>query len=206
MNIALDDNDRCFVAKFSEKFDVYSTNGKHQNTVRVKDPKQQHEIKATVSISITDDGKILVGTVTVHNLWHIAVHDAECTLLKMIPISIGPFYIADVRGTHVAVSDYTVDTVCVYDLQSGKETLQLHIHGAQAICYDKTSNCMLIAGYTKKNYIGEPVPGTGFIDQYCCTTGKVVACIAQGLLYPRNMTFIDDNTLAITTQTTIKLC
>ena len=173
----------------------------------VKDPNQQNEINATVSISIMDDGKILAGSVTIDYQWLVTVHNAECILLKTIPISISPFSIAALCGTHVAVSDYTEDKVCVYDLQSRKETLNLDIPGAHAICYDRQSECMLISRFTKKDdYFGEPVNGSGVIEQYCSTTGQLVARLARELIHPRHMTFIDGNTLAISNRTTIKLC
>ena len=207
-SIALHDNGSYLVApKFAAGFNVHSSNGKHLKSVSVKDPKQTHEIKATVYISTISDGKILTGSVTRDNLNVLTILDAKYTFLKTIMISIFPFCFDDIRGTHVAVSDYSKDKVCVYDLQSGTETLNVDIQlGPEAICYDKQSDCMLIGRYTMRDEIGDPVFGTGVIDQYCSRTGKLVACLAQGLRCPREMAFVDDNALAVTSVNTVKLC
>ena len=207
MRIALDGNHIYLVgAKLTPGFEVYSSNGKYQKTVSLNEPKQQHEINMTLSITTTTDGKILTGSVTAEELNVVTVHDAECTLLTTILTSISPYFITDICGTHVAMNDLFGDKVGVYNLNSGKETLNLDIFMPAGICYDKQSHCMLISRYMRRDENGEPVRGTGVIDQYCITTGKLVACLAKELESPDALTFVDDNTIAVTNLHTVKLC
>ena len=213
VNIAFDEKDQYLVAMTGRGFEIYSSNGKYQKTVSVPDPKYSAitEIKTT-SITTTKDNKILVGSLREESIvadefnLFVTLHDAECYLLQTIPVSIAPLCIADIRGTHFAVGDAYHDKVCVYDLQSGKETLKLDIEIPTAICYDKHSDCMLIGRFQEKDGVyANPIPETGVIDQYCLTTGKLVACLAQERLTPYGMTFVDDNTLAVTNYQFVKL-
>ena len=211
LDIAISHTDKYMVTKCAAGFDVHSSNGKYEKTVNVIDSKPSHKVSVvTGSITTTVDGRILVGSriqakgeesytpIT-------TVHDAAGNLLKTIPISITPLCIADIRGTHVAVSHFPRNKVCVYDLQSGKETLNLDIPMPSGICYDEESECMLIVRATKKNEQGRPVHGSGVIEQYCSVTGKLVACLVRGLQAPIGITLTGDNRLAVTDATTVKL-
>ena len=211
MNIALDNNDNVLAVTETAGYDVYSPNGICQKTVSLEFLKQHGLGIKAISITTTNDGKILTGTVaTRHDVIlqafrFVTVHDKEHTFLKTIPIGTIPFCIADIRGTHVAVGDYLCNKVCVYDSQSGKETCNFDISGAASICYTQQSDCMLIGRVTLNNHF-RPVEGSSTIDQYCSTTGKLVASLAKDVKAPDGMVFVDDNTLAVTNILTVKLC
>ena len=113
ISIALDDSGRYLLApRFTAGFYVYSSNGKYQRLVSVKDPKEHHEIKGTLYISTTNEGKILAGSVTRDKLSVLTILDAKCSILKTILISIFPLCLDDMGGTHAAVSNYTAKTKC----------------------------------------------------------------------------------------------
>ena len=210
LDIAISDEDKYLVTKYEAGFDVHSSDGKYQKTVSVVDPKPRQKVdEMTSSITTTKDGRILTGSAIkaegeVTGTPIVTVHDTECNILKTIPVSTGLLRITDIRGTHVAVSDWT-DKVCVYDLQSGKETLNLDIPLPLGICYDEESDCLLIGRATEKDEDGRPVDGSSVIEQYCSITGKLVACLAEGLQAPFGMTITKDNMLAVTDDETVKL-
>ena len=210
MDLAVSHDNKYLVTRYSAGFDVISYDGKYQKTVSVLKPgAEQHTQAKTISIVATDKD-ILTGSAIAPNeikdseslTWVITVHDATSgyDLQKYVRISIRPVRIAAIRDTHVAVSDGSQHKVCVYDLQSGKETLSLNIPSPLGICYDKQSDCMLIGRAFEKetSQDGEESAGSCVIAQYCSNTGKLVACLAQGLRAPVGMTITKDDVLAVT--------
>ena len=208
MNIALDNNDNILLVMETAKFDVYSANGICQKTVSLEFLTQHRIGPKALSIRTTTDSKILIGSAFARHVEvrFVTIHSAEYALLKTIPISIIPLCIADIRGTHVAVGDPYSNKVCVYDLQSGKETRNFDIPGAASICYSQQSDCMLIGRVTLNEHL-TPDHGTGTIDQFCSTTGKLVTPLAKDVkAFPDGMALVDDDTLAVSDALTVKLC
>ena len=209
-DLAISNDNRFLVSKWTAGFDVHSSDGKYLKTVSVVDPKQDQNIKEVkTSITTTKDGRVLTGSrIQAGNefiSFGVTVHDSSGNLQKTLPTAIPPNRIRAVSGTHVAVANFDENKVCVYDLQSGKETLNLDIPMPVGNCYDEESDCMLIGRFTKKGENGQPVAGSGVIEQYCSITGKLVACLAQGLLFPSGLTLTGDNMLAVTEKTTVKI-
>ena len=212
LDIAISNDYKCLLAKCTTGFDVCSLDGKNQKTASPIEPKSRQKFKAlTCSITTTKDGRILTGSVIRAKYKEspptpvATVHDTAGNLLKTIPTNIHPVGIADLGGTHVGVHNWVEDKVCVYDLQSGKETLNLDVPMPAGICYDEDLDCMLIGRFTKKDEGGRAVAGSGVIEQYCGITGKLVACLAKGLQCPYGMTVTGDNMLAVTDKTTVKI-
>ena len=211
LDIVLSQEDKYLVTKCAAGFDIYSKDGKYEKTVSVTDPKSGQKLDiVTGSITTTRDGRILAGSRiqaedSVTRI--VTAHDVAGTLLKTIPVSITPLRIASIRGTHVAVSNGHRGKVCVYDLQSGKETLNLDIPMSAGICYDEESECMLIGRFTvaKKDKKDIAVSGSGVIEQYCSVTGKHVASVAQELQNPIGISLTEDNMVLVTDKTTVKL-
>ena len=211
LDIAISNEDKYLVAKWKAGFDVHSSDGKFQKTVSVVDPKPRQKVKViTCSITTTKDGRILTGSFIQaegEKSSVVTVYDTECNLLKTIPLSTLLFRIADIHGTHVAVSGGSKDKVCVYDLQSGKETLNLDITMPFGICYDEQSDCLLIGRFTEKDEDGKPalLYGSCVIEQYCGITGKPVARLAEGLEAPFGLTITENSMLAVTDVNNVKL-
>ena len=207
MDLAVSHDNKYLVTRYSAGFDVISYDGKYQKTVSVLKPGEEQNTRAkTISITATDK-KILAGSEIALDeaeslTWVVSVHDATSgyDLQKSLLISIRPIRLAAIRDTHIAVSDGSQDKVCVYDLQSGKETLSLNIPSPLGICYDKQSDCILIGRAFEKETFqdGEESAGSCVIAQYCSNTGKLVACLAQGLRAPVGMAVTDDGFLAVT--------
>ena len=211
LDITISADDTFLVSKQDKEIDAYSTEGKYQRAVCVFDYRSKQSVRSTTgSITSTKDGRILTGSGIQGEgddscTWVVTVHETTGRLIKTIPISIVPACIADIRGTHVAVSDASEDKICVYDLQSGKETLNLDISTPRGISYDEQSDCMLVVRMAELDEDDNPVEGSGVIEQYCSITGKLVSCIAQGLHAPVGITMTDADTIAVADSTTVKL-
>ncbi len=208
-DVAVSADDKLLIPKEKGGFDVCSLDGKCQRTVQVTT--EQSKNVESVSVTTTRDGRILVGSRIdgeggQSNIYFITVHDTSGNILKTIPVSLAPLRIADVHGTHVAVTDFgDKHKVCVYDLETGKETLTLDILLPLGICHDEVSNCLLIGRVTELYQNRKPKYGSCVIEQYCSVTGKLVATLAQGLVCPIGMTITHNGMLAVADSKTVKV-
>ena len=207
-DIAVSSGNKYLIAKGCPGFDVYSSDGNLQRTVKVTTIPNDNVL--TVSLATTKDDRILAGSVIggegeKSGEYFTTVHDTEGNILKTMPIRIEPLRIADVHGTYVAVSNGHVQgKVCVYDLDTGAEPLTLDIPMVGSICYDEDSDCLLVGRGTEKGPT-IAVFGSWVIQQHCRITGKLVAVLAHGLCGPYGMTITPDGMLAIADYKSVKV-
>ena len=134
-------------------------------------------------VSVTSYGNILVG-----NRYHkfIAVCDPTGTVLTQIQMSTTQNYMTVIRDTHIAVSNGG-GKVCVIDIESGRETMNLNVPYANGICYDEKTDSLLVVANRGCD-----------IEQYSCKTGKFVAYLVKGLDNARDVALSADGALAVT--------
>ena len=212
LDMAISSTGKILLTKSSAQIDIYSSRGEYQRAIRthLEDSCVEKEV-VTTCVTTTKDGRILAGTaVKIRNdpsMEFVTILDAKGDdIIRMIPIRITPIRITDISGNRVAVTDAYTDKVCVYDLDSGTEILNLDVVGAVGITYDDESRCLLIGRCTKTDEDGEPIDGSGVIEQYCSITGNFVSCLANGLKAPVGMClFTCGSMLAVADKDTVKI-
>ena len=98
----------------------------------------------------------------------------------------------------IAFTSYDTDKVCVIDFVTGQTLWTSDMVAPLGICYEPKSNTILVAGGSK--YAKECV-----IEQYCSTTGRLIARLASGLYLPHGMTVTHDSKLVVADMKTVKI-
>ena len=99
--------------------------------------------------------------------------------VDVIPVPFPPFCIALMPNGLLAASNWVENQVCMIDLTSKQVVRTLEIHNACAICYHEQSDSMFVGRCLSRNKQGIPDKKTGVIEQYCPTTGNMVARISD---------------------------
>ncbi|XP_038062521.1 E3 ubiquitin-protein ligase TRIM71-like [Patiria miniata] len=158
-------------------------------------------VKTTVdlqSVAVKNDGTIAVGDVARMVLTVHSPTDGE--LLHTIPVKIKPHFLAFDSNDRAIISDYESQTV---DIAGGngttKRTIKPTING-QPVRY-----CFSVCTDSSGIYVAMHNGGnTGHIHHYD-SQGGFLQCIAQGLHYPRGITFSSDGQLAVADYSSVKM-
>ena len=179
--------------------EVYSISGTHERSIRTYQFEHYYGNNA-VGVTTTTNGHILLGQL--HSL-SFAIDcyfpdGRQCTQMKGdIEFFLNPWKLAAIGNEYVAVSNLE-DKVCVLSFKHGSTNLNLKTHidiaNPTAICYDKETNCLLIAHKDAE----QDAEDGAVIEQYCWRNGAKIATLAQGLKDPQDMAFTDDGMLAVT--------
>ncbi|XP_072015965.1 uncharacterized protein [Amphiura filiformis] len=217
MNITLTSSNQCmpidvaaapdgrFLIVRGSGIEVYSIKGKYKRKIGTSSITEGGEGANTVdvcSVTTTRDGRILAAD---YGKSAITVHDPMGRIVKTISTSVKPQCLAAIHDSHVIMSDFHSGKVCIIDLQTTEETLNVDIPEAQGVCYDEQTNCILVVRNERGSEPGRVFIGTGVIEQYCRTTGRLIACLATDLYHPRALAFTSDGRLAVADSKTIKV-
>ena len=102
------------------------------------------------------------------------------------------------NGEQIAFTTYDPDKVCVIDFVTGQTLWTIDMVKPIGICYEHKSNTILVAG-------GSEYKRKCVIEQYCNTTGRLIARLASGLYTPCGMTVTHDDKLAVADIETVKI-
>ncbi len=223
IDVAVTADSKYLITQCGSGIDLYSPDGKFIKTIRTHNeakPDGKTEPKTetiTTCVTTTFDGRIIagsgVGRGEKSREWFLSIHDLDGKILKKLPLSMMPLQIANIRGTHVAVSGSkrVQDKVRIYmyDLRSGQETMKIDIPIGLSIkfCYDIQSDCILttrcvINGTTSTKRSND---STCVVEQYCTNTGKLVTTLADGIPPPFGITLVHDGMLALSYTDSVKL-
>lgn len=184
--------------------EVYSTKGKYKRKISttILEGEAANSTVDVCSVATTPDGHILAAD---YGKSAITVHDPTGRIMKTISTSVKPQCLAAIRNSHVVMSDFHSGKVCIIDLETAEETLNVNIPEAQGVCYDEQTDCILVVRNERGSEVGRVFIGTGVIEQYCRTTGRLISCLAQDLYHPRSLAFTLDGRLAVADSKTIKV-
>ncbi|XP_072046118.1 uncharacterized protein [Amphiura filiformis] len=174
--------------------EVYSPEGNYLNKIETVAPDDTPPV--LFGITITSDGRILAGDIYRSV---ITEHDATGNIVRTIKTNICPWYMTLIHDSHIAMSDRKAGKVSVMDMETGQDTLRIDIPGVRGVSYDEQTKCLLIVRSEAADN------NTGVIEQYSYTTGKLVACLEQGLRDPRGMTMTGDGNLAVAYEKTVNI-
>ena len=104
-------------------------------------------------------------------------HGGSFVDITLVPFR--PLRIALMPNGLIAASNWTDNQVCMIDLTSKQVVKTLEIHNACAICYHEQSDSMLVGRCLSRDKEGNPNRESGVIEQYCPTTGRMVARISE---------------------------
>ena len=190
------EHEHCFVTIASDgkymiakgrSIHVYSAAGRYQRVCYTAPPHPDTHAMRLRCITTTKDGRIVAGD---YARSVVTVHTPDgMTLLKRLDTIIQPSSVTAINDTHLAISHYGANKVCVIDLESGRETLRIDIDEPWAVRYDETIHCLLISR--------DDGPHAGVIDQYDLLTSRKVACIAHNLHWSTALCFTGDGILAV---------
>ena len=185
--------------------EMYSQKGKYEsllNLPRTDKTRKGGDVNAN-AVTMTPDGKTLVIADRDKSTLHTVSPTGK--IIKTIPIGIKPHRLAILPHGHVAASDPKTGKVLVIDINSGATIRTFDIPNIKGMQYHRETDCILVARYLEDTNEGMPMAGTGVIEQYCSMSGRLIACLADGLSCPQNITFTHDNMLAVADYRTIKL-
>lgn len=197
--------DSKFLVVRGSGIEVYSIKGKYKRKIGTASLEGGETTSNTVdvcSVTTTRDGRILAAD---YGKSAITVHDPMGRIVKTITTSVKPQCLAAIHDSHVIMSDFHSGKVCIIDLETAEETLNVDIPEAQGVCYDEQTDCILVVRNERGSEPGRVFIGTGVIEQYCRTTGRLIACLAQDLYHPRALAFTNDGRLAVADSKTIKV-
>ncbi len=196
--VAVCKNGKFILGKHSG-IEVYSAAGKYEKTI-----KTQHNVDTGVwSVITMPDGGILAGDKSRHV---ITKHNPTGEITQTINTDIKPYYMTLIHDNHVAMSDYCTDRISVMNMKTGQETLSIDVPKVEGICYDENTECLLIARSEPADDGPNSIQlNTGVIEQYCCITGKLVACLIEGLYHPYGIAMSPDGNLFVCDEKSVKI-
>ena len=197
-DVVIDSNGRYLVARFSY-IEVYTPQGDYLKKIT-------SGISGTgggvCSVTIKSNGRILVGDVYKSV---ITEHDPYGNIERTIKTRTPPWFMSLIHDTHVAMSDSPSSKVSVMDLQSEQEILHIDIPYVMGICYDEQTDCLLTVRSEPSSKPQSVLPNTGVIEQYCRSTGRFVAGLAERLYHPHGINLLANNCLAVADKTMLKI-
>ncbi len=178
--------------------ELYSAAGKYKKTIKTG----QNVDTNVCSVITMPDGGILAGDIY-RNV--ITKHSPTGEMTQTINTNIEPTYMTLIHDNHVAMSDIWTGKVSMMNMETGQETRSIDIPKVAGICYDENTECLLIARSEPHDDPNMVQINTGIIEQYCCITGKLVACLVQGLYYPKGMAISPDGNLLVCDKKSVKI-
>ena len=197
-DVAVCPDGRFMVARYT-CIEVYSPDGNYLKNIKIVESGETNKVDR---VKVTTDGRILAAD-SLRSL--ITEHDPTGNIVKTTHTSIKPAQMTLIHDTHIAISDHKTGKVIVIDIASGQETLSIDIPKVDGICYDEETECLLTARNEPADEPGKLLPSTGVIELYSYTTGKLVACLEQGLFHPMGMTLTADGNLIVANDDTVKI-
>ena len=150
------------------------------------------------SVTTTPDDMIVIGNRRIIK-GVVSVHQPNGELIRTHQT--GCQNIADIasNGKQIAFTEggSNNDKVRAIDFETGQTLWTFDMVRSGGICYEQKSNTLLVAG---GEYAGEQV-----IEQYCCTTGRLISRLASGLYLPFAMTVTHDSKLVVADHKTLKI-
>ena len=187
----------------SNLVEVYSSSGKYEDVLSIQTTDKPDGVYVgAYAIKVTSEDEIIVAD---REKCIITLLTQDGTVVKSINTNIMPHRLAVLPHKHIALSDWKHGKVSIISLQSGQTIRTFDIPNAKGICYHKESDCILVGRYLHVTEDGTPMAGTGVVEQYCCTSGRFVACIADHLCCPQNIIITQDGLLAVADYKTIKI-
>ena len=179
--------------------DVYSSSRKHEGQFNFRNEggKTQSN-RYAFRITVLDDDCVVIGDE--RNSTIIAV-SKNGVVLRVFPITVSPMRICRMSNGMVAVSNWKAGRVCVVDVESGEEIGSINIPQALGLCYHTQTDCFLVGRRMSE------VPGSGFIDQFCALTGRLIGRVVDDLHAPYGMalTGLRDEYLAVADVKSVKV-
>ncbi len=175
--------------------EVFSSVGEHKYSIEKGDFKE-----GVYSVTSASEGRILVGNIEQST---IAIHEFQSDLSKLVKtlrVNLQPYHIAT-NDSHVAISQQVTNTIAVVNLDSGEELFRVAVEGVTGICYEHTSNSLLVA-----KTAGDGLKGNkGSVEQYCADTGRWMGQLVSGLYSPQALALNDKGLLAIADRKSVKV-
>ena len=190
-----------FLVSKGTGIEVYSPSGTYDKTIATTHKDDDTDVNVW-GVSTTKQGRILASDI---DRGVITEHDKTGSIIQTIKTNVNPRYICPLSGTRLAMSDWDRGKICVIDTDSGKEILNVDVSTVNGICYDKHTECLLLSRSELSYKPGRVRIATGVIEQYCCRSGRFVACLAHGLYHPHCLTFTADGMLAVADHKTVKI-
>ncbi|XP_038062859.1 uncharacterized protein LOC119733345 [Patiria miniata] len=150
------------------------------------------------SVAVKNDGTIAVGDVARMVLTVHSPTDGE--LLHTIPVKIKPYFLAFDSNDRAIISNYESQTVDIADGNgTTKRTIKPTINGKLVkycfgVCTDGSGIYVALQNGDNTGHIHHYDPQGGFLQ-----------CIAQGLHWPRGITFTSGGQLAVADWTSVKM-
>ena len=178
--VAISTGDKLLVAR-RVRLEIYSLTGKYEGAFDFKPGLSQNGKIICRSICpyrvlVEKDKGILIADWTHSNIVQFT-HGG--VFVDIILVHFQPFRIALMPNGQLAASNWVENQVCLIDLTSKQVVKILEIHNAAAICYHEQSESILVGRCLARNKEGTPDNTTGVIEQYCPTTGRMVALISE---------------------------
>ena len=196
-DVAICHDGRFLVARFT-CIEVYSPEGNYVKNIETAESGERD----ACGVKVTTDGRILAAD---SHRSLITEYDPNGNIVRTMHASIKSYHMTLIHDTHISISDSEIGKIIVMDIVSGQETLSIDIPGVLGICYDEQTECLLTTRCEPHSKPGKIRLNTGVIEQYSYTTGKLVACLEQGLYHPRGMTLTADGNLIVADVKTVKI-
>ena len=145
-------------------------------------------------IAVLADERIAVGDVGNSTIILIS---KDGVVLRVSKVEIRPIRICAMPNGHIAVSDWRAGKICIIGVETGKEILNLYIPLVFSVFYHTQTDCLLIGRYRYMDE-GHPIKGTGAIEQYCATSGKMIGRVVDWLYNPSDLTVMSHTTIVQT--------
>ena len=183
--IAIRLDGKFLVARLSN-LEIYSSSScKYKGDLNFKqDHEKIDDNRYAHDVAVLADGRIVVSDE--RNSTLILISKDEI-VLRVITLNIRPIRVCAMPNGHVAISNWRKGKVCVIDLESGREVMTFDIQMAVSVFYHDQTDCLLIGRHLSQNEDGYPLPGSGVIEQYCATSGKLIGRIVEGLYGPNGV-------------------
>ena len=205
------ENPQCVAVSIDGKFlvarimclDVYSLTGEYEGTFNFRPGSNENGKSICASIHpyrvlVEKDIGVLIADRENSNIVHFT-HSG--VFVNVIPIPFEPFCITLMPNGLIAASNSKQNKVCVIDMKSKQVVNTLDIDNVYAICYHEQSHTLLVGRCLKRDKDGVLDGRTGAIEQYCPTTGSLVARIFEHpsgpCSSPQNMVLAHDSKLIV---------
>ena len=167
-----------------ESIHVYSPDGRYERKLKYM------EDDGVSCVNVTNDGRIIVGNCKKNS---IIISDPTGVILRKFNTTIAQRYMILAHDTHVIMSDFKSDKVCIMDIESGQETL-LHIPRARRICFLEENDTLLVLGNEGRN-----------VELYSYSTGNYKGCLMEGLRNAWDMALSSNGILAVAEENDVTL-
>ena len=196
LDVAVTSDGKFFVVD-SSLVKIYSNGGKYETcfSTVLHDNTCTADKSAPQGITTTGSDVIVVADL---GRQVVTLHTSSGSLLRLLKVDVDPRNRIATDGRDVFFTNYQEGKVCAIDFHSGDKLQQFDIPKVTAICCDETSGSIILGR-------NDGTQGSGVLEQYCMTTGQLIARLASNLYAALGMAITTDNKLIVADMISVKV-